>query len=106
MCWASRGLADPDGYDVEHVVPRPRTTGPATAFALGEYTEDEQNSHRALASTLGNLTLIEESLAERVFGDSFPSKREAYRRSRIPARPHSPSSTRGAPRRSRSAPRR
>ncbi|WP_251439485.1 DUF262 domain-containing protein [Microbacterium sp. USTB-Y] len=80
------GLADPEGYDVEYVVPpAPHNNWSGDGVRLwSEYTEDEQNSHRALASTLGNLTLIEESLAERVFGDSFPSKREAYRRSRIP----------------------
>ncbi|WP_262927872.1 HNH endonuclease family protein [Microbacterium sp. NIBRBAC000506063] len=48
--------------------------------------EDEQNSHRALAPTLGNLTLLEQPLAERVFGGSFPDKRaEAYTRSAVPA---------------------
>lgn len=79
------GLQDPTGYDVEYVVPpAPHNNWSGDGARLwSEYTEDEQNSHRALASTLGNLTLIEESLAERVFGDSFPSKRDAYRRSRI-----------------------
>ncbi|GAB6857502.1 DUF262 domain-containing protein [Microbacterium xylanilyticum] len=80
-----QGAKDPEGYDVEYVVPpAPHNNWSGDGIRLwSEYTEDEQNSHRALASTLGNLTLIEESLAERVFGDSFPSKRDAYRRSRI-----------------------
>lgn len=79
------GLQDPEGYDVEYVVPpAPHNNWSGDGVRpWSEYTEDEQNSHRALATTLGNLTLIEESLAERVFGDSFPSKRDAYRRSRI-----------------------
>ncbi|UXW84471.1 DUF262 domain-containing HNH endonuclease family protein [Microbacterium azadirachtae] len=79
------GLQDPEGYDVEYVAPpAPHNNWSGDGVRpWSEYTEDEQNSHRALATTLGNLTLIEESLAERVFGDSFPSKRDAYRRSRI-----------------------
>jgi hypothetical protein len=49
-----------------------------------EYTEDEQNSHRALAKTLGNLTLLEDDLAERAFDRSFPDKRrDVYGRSEI-----------------------
>ena len=49
-----------------------------------ELSDDEQNSHRALARTLGNLTLLEESLAERGFDASFPQKRGLYARSAIP----------------------
>ena len=49
-----------------------------------EYSEDEQNSHRALAPTLGNLTLLESALTERVFGASFPDKQtDAYARSSV-----------------------
>lgn len=49
-----------------------------------DYTEDEQNSHRALAKTLGNLTLLEEDLFERALDRSFPDKRErVYTRSGI-----------------------
>ena len=79
------GVADPGGFDVEHIVP----TAPHDSWsgdgvrAWSEYSEDEQNSHRALAGTLGNLTLLEEPLAERVYGASFPDKRDAYRRSRV-----------------------
>jgi hypothetical protein len=81
------GVDDVDGFDVEHVVPA--VPGDAwTGDGLrpwSEYTEDEQNSHRALAPTLGNLTLLEQPLAERVFGAPFPVKRtEAYDRSAVP----------------------
>lgn len=49
-----------------------------------EYTDDEQNSHRALAKTLGNLTLLEDDLADRAFDKSFPEKqRAAYARSAL-----------------------
>src|SRR3546814_5290266 len=47
-------------------------------------SEDGQNSHRALAKTLGNLTLLEEGLAERAADRSFPEKRDAvYPRSAV-----------------------
>lgn len=50
-----------------------------------DLTEDEQNSFRALAPTLGNLTLIENDLAERAFAaTTFPEKRDGvYRRSGV-----------------------
>ena len=48
---------------------------------MGGYSEDEQNSHRALAQTLGNLTLLEEPLAERALDASFPEKRAVYAQS-------------------------
>lgn len=51
--------------------------------AWKDYSEDEQNSHRALAGTLGNLTLLEEPLAAQAFDASFPDKRRLYRRSDI-----------------------
>ena len=82
------GVDDTAGFDVEHVVP----TAPADGWSgdgvrsWSEYSEDEQNSHRTLAPTLGNLTLLEERLTERVFGASFPVKRDdAYARSAVPA---------------------
>ncbi|AVL97298.1 MULTISPECIES: DUF262 domain-containing protein [Microbacterium] len=82
------GVDDVDGFDVEHIVP----AVPGDAWSgdgvrpWSEYSEDEQNSHRALAPTLGNLTLLEQGLTERVFGASFPAKRdEAYARSAVPA---------------------
>ncbi|MGN8025943.1 DUF262 domain-containing protein [Microbacterium sp. 22242] len=78
-------VADPAGFDVEHLVPpAPYDAWSGDGVRLwSEYSEDEQNSHRALAGTLGNLTLLEQPLAERVFGASFPDKREAYLRSRV-----------------------
>ena len=48
-----------------------------------DFSEDEQNSHRALAGTLGNLAPLEEPLAERVIDMSFGDKRETYSKSRI-----------------------
>ena len=82
------GVDDAAGFDVEHIVP----AVPGDAWSgdgvrpWSEYSEDEQNSHRALAPTLGNLTLLEQGLTERVFGASFPVKRnQAYARSGVPA---------------------
>ncbi len=66
-------------YGVDHIVPlAPSDTW--TGDGLREWlelSEDEQNSHRALSPTLGNLALLEEPLAERAFGASFPAKRDA-----------------------------
>ncbi|MDR2998342.1 MAG: DUF262 domain-containing HNH endonuclease family protein [Microbacterium sp.] len=79
-------VEDVSGYDVEHIVPAaPGDVWSGDGNRLwSEYTEDEQNSHRALTPTLGNLTLLEERLAERVFGASFPDKRaDAYSRSGV-----------------------
>jgi len=79
------GVEGVEGLDVEHVFP----LAPGDDWSgdgvrtWSEYGDDEQNSHRALARTLGNLTLLEEPLAERAFDLSFPAKRELYRRSRI-----------------------
>ncbi|MET0734178.1 MAG: DUF262 domain-containing protein [Microbacterium sp.] len=84
-------LADvesPDGLEVEHIFPlSPSETWSGDGSRTwAEYSEDEQNSHRALAQTLGNLALLEQPLAERAFDASFPEKRElAYSRSRIAA---------------------
>ncbi|WEK59983.1 MAG: DUF262 domain-containing protein [Candidatus Microbacterium colombiense] len=83
-----QGVDDLDGFDIEHivpVVPGDAWTGDGTR-PWSEYSDDEQNSHRALAPTLGNLTLLEQPLTERVFGESYPVKRaEAYSRSTVPA---------------------
>ena len=63
--------------DVELILPQ----APGDAWtgdgvrAWGDLSEDEQNSHRALTQTLGNLTLLEEHLAERAVDASFPDKR-------------------------------
>ncbi|WP_091234104.1 DUF262 domain-containing protein [Microbacterium sp. 3J1] len=80
------GVDDATDLDVEHIVP----VVPADHWSGGgdrtwlEYTDDERNAHRALAPTLGNLTLLEQGLAERVFGESFPTKRDrAYARSTV-----------------------
>lgn len=82
------GVDDTADFDIESIVP----AAPGEGWSgdgqrpWREYSEDEQNSHRALAPTLGNLTLLEQSLTERVFGASFPDKREhAYARSTVPA---------------------
>jgi hypothetical protein len=70
---------------VEHVVP----LAPGDEWSgdgirpWRNYSEDEQNSHRALAPTLGNLTLIEDHLGERIPDRSFPEKRRAYAASGI-----------------------
>ena len=81
------GVDDPSEYDIEHIVPLLPTehwSGDG-ARRWNEYSEDEQNSHRALAPTLGNLTLLEPSLTERVFGAAFGDKqRDAYARSTVP----------------------
>ena len=82
------GLADVEstaGLDVEHVFP----LHPADGWtgdgrrAWAAYGEDEQNSHRALTPTLGNLTLIESALADRAEDLSFPDKRSLYASSEI-----------------------
>jgi hypothetical protein len=84
-------LADvdsPDGLDVEHIFP----LAPGDAWSgdgareWADYSEDEQNSHRALAETLGNLSLLEHPLAERAADASFPEKRASvYPKSTISA---------------------
>ncbi|MCW4384201.1 DUF262 domain-containing protein [Salinibacterium sp. SYSU T00001] len=80
------GVESTAGLDVEHLVP----LAPADDWSgdgvrtWADYSEDEQNSHRALAPTLGNLTLLEEHLAERAVDASFDLKRQSfYRRSKV-----------------------
>jgi len=82
------GLDSRDGLDIEHVFP----PAPGDAWSgdgereWADYSEDEQNSHRALAETLGNLALLEEPLAERAVDASFPEKRASvYPKSTIAA---------------------
>src|SRR5690606_39066323 len=71
--------------DIEHIFP----LAPSDDWSgdgirrFADYTDDEQNSHRALAQTLGNITLLEQPLADRALDASFPSKRELYARSGI-----------------------
>jgi hypothetical protein len=71
--------------DVEHVfpaVPGDSWSGDG-ARPWSSYSEDEQNSHRALARTLGNLTLLEQPLAERAWDRSFPDKRAIFAQSEV-----------------------
>jgi hypothetical protein len=64
--------------DVEHIFP----LAPGDSWSgdgereWSDYTDDEQNSHRALAQTVGNLALLEEHLAERAADKSFLDKRD------------------------------
>jgi hypothetical protein len=74
--------------EMEHIFP----LAPGDAWSgdgvreWADYSEDEQNSHRALAQSLGNLTLLEQPLAERAVDMSFPEKRAVvYPKSAIPA---------------------
>jgi len=80
------GAEDTSALDIEHIVPlMPSETWSGDGSRVwSDFSEDEQNSHRALAPTLGNLTLLEAGLTERVFGASFPAKKtDAYSRSSI-----------------------
>lgn len=72
----AESLAD---LEVSHVFPlTPADTWSGDGVtAWADYTDDAQNSHRALANTLGNLVLLEEYLAERSLDASFPKKRDA-----------------------------
>lgn len=78
------GLDSTDGMEVEYVLPlAPAETWTGDGLRpWSEYSEDEQNSARALASTLGNLTLLEADLALRAFDAPFPEKRALFARSR------------------------
>jgi hypothetical protein len=81
-------IAGVDGaaaLDVEHIFP----VAPGDSWTgdgvreWASYSDDEQNSHRALAKTIGNLTVLEEELAIRAFDRSFPDKQALYARSAI-----------------------
>ncbi|WP_292832462.1 DUF262 domain-containing protein [Microbacterium sp.] len=83
-------LADADplaSFDLERVVPL--TPGDDWSGdgvrRWADYSADEQNSHRALAPTLGNLALLEPELADRAFDLSFPAKRPLYAASELAA---------------------
>jgi hypothetical protein len=54
--------------------------------AWADYTDDEQNGHRALAQTLGNLALLESSSAERA--RRLPSQSTPVREESDGATPH------------------
>ncbi|GAA2994044.1 hypothetical protein JOD63_001263 [Microbacterium terrae] len=79
------GVEAAASVDVDHIVP----LTPSDAWsgdgarAWADLSEDEQNSLRALAPTLGNLTLIEEPLALQAFDAPFPVKQALYRRSAV-----------------------
>jgi hypothetical protein len=81
-------IAGVDGagrLDVEHIFP----LAPSDAWTgdgvreWASYSDDEQNSHRALANTIGNLTVLEEDLAMQAFDRSFPDKQGLYARSAV-----------------------
>ncbi|MDX2375445.1 DUF262 domain-containing protein [Microbacterium sp. LRZ72] len=83
-------IADVDpgvDHDLLHVFPLapPDTWTGDGMRTWAEYSEDEQNSHRALAPTLGNLVVLEPELAERALDASFPDQRDVYRRSSVAA---------------------
>ena len=71
--------------DVDHILPlTPSDDWSGDGVRRwADLTEDEQNAHRALAPTLGNLTLLEPELFVRAFDASFPAKRAVYRGSGI-----------------------
>ena len=79
------GADDAGELDVEHIFP----LAPGDSWSgdgvreWASYTDDEQNSHRALANTIGNLAVLEEDLAQRAFDRSFPEKKALYARSGI-----------------------
>jgi hypothetical protein len=81
------GMDGAGGLDLEHIFP----LAPGDAWSgdgvreWSAYSEDEQNSHRALARTIGNLTVLEEDLAQRAFDRSFPDKQALYARSAVSA---------------------
>ncbi|MGB4776875.1 DUF262 domain-containing protein [Microbacterium sp.] len=74
------------GWDIEHVAPLSPGDdwSPDGIRRWADLSDDEQNSFRALAPTLGNLTLLEESLFERAFDATYPAKRDVYRDSALP----------------------
>ncbi|MCK6080907.1 DUF262 domain-containing HNH endonuclease family protein [Microbacterium sp. EYE_5] len=70
---------------LDHVLPAAPSddwTGDGTR-RWADLSDDEQNAHRALIDTLGNLTLLEERAADRVFDASFPEKRSEYAASAV-----------------------
>jgi len=79
------GVDGARGLDVEHIFP----LAPGDGWSgdgireWASYSDDEQNSHRALSHTIGNLTVIEEDLALRAFDRSFPDKQPLYARSAV-----------------------
>lgn len=78
-------LSPTDAVDIDHIVPlSPGDDWSGDGFRRwAQYTDDEQNSHRALAKTIGNLTLLEPDLADRAFDAAFPVKRAVYESSAL-----------------------
>lgn len=80
------GLDDTADVGIEHIFP----LAPSDSWSgdgvreWASYSDDEQNSHRALAKTIGNLAVLEEDLALRALDRSFPEKRSLYARSAVP----------------------
>ncbi|MET0812493.1 MAG: DUF262 domain-containing protein [Microbacterium sp.] len=80
------GVDEVADLGVDHVFPLspPATWSGDGVRVWADYTDDEQNSHRALAKTIGNLTLLEDDLALRALDLSFVEKRDAaYARSAV-----------------------
>ncbi len=72
------GVDSLSGLEVDHVFPlAPADTWSGDGERVwADLSEDEQNSHRALAQTLGNLALLEQPLAESAMDASYPLKRD------------------------------
>lgn len=79
------GVPSVTALDIDHILPLvpPDAWTADGARAWSDYTDDEQNSHRAVAATLGNLLLLETPLAERASDRSFPEKLPIYALSAI-----------------------
>lgn len=82
------GVENTADFGIEHIVP----VAPGDGWSGGDgertwadFSDDEQNSHRALAETLGNLALLEDGIGERAADRSFGQKRALYARSGIPS---------------------
>lgn len=80
------GIDDASGLEIDHVAPVAAGDdwSPGGERRWADLSDDEQNSFRTLAQTLGNLTLLEEPLADRAFDASFADKRRVYASSGIP----------------------
>lgn len=81
------GIDDVADLGVDHVFPlHPTMTWSGDGVRdWADYSDDEQNSHRALAKTIGNLALLEDELALGALDLSYPPKRDAaYARSAVP----------------------
>lgn len=74
------GVRSDELLDLEHIAPLAPSDewSPDGIRRWAELSDDEQNSFRALAQTLGNLTLLEDDLAERAFDASYAVKRGVY----------------------------